>query len=148
MNVGNPHQSLPSAKQDEMLHKASRLSSQILEKYRDDQRIEEQIQQELRQERLVEEQAKQGREQQRKRKALDNLCGCEVYFLANYQSNLFDFGQIRPDQNEIDFLRYNLSLKKVELKDERRPQTDFTLSHKGTPLSLEALKNKLFALLH
>ena len=87
-------------------------------------------------------------EQERKRKYLDNLCGCEIYFLADYQTNLFDFGQIWPDKQEIDFVRYNLSLKRIDLKDERRPVTNFTLSHKGSMFTLAVLKKKLFALLH
>ena len=87
-------------------------------------------------------------ERKRKRNLLDKLAGCEVYFLADYLNNLFDFGQICPEKREIDFVRYNLSLKKIELKEERRRPTDFSLSHKGNMFPLPVLKQKLFALLH
>ena len=133
---------------DEIISQASSLSGQIAANYKAEQLVEKQIREELWRERLAEENAKQFREQERKRKYLDHLCECEVYFLADYQTNLFDFGQIWPDKQEIDFVRYNLSLKRIELKDERRPVTDFTLSHKGSMFTLAVLKTKLFALLH
>ena len=97
MPVLYPNQSLPSEKQDEMISHASSLSCQIAAQYKNEQLVEKQIREELWRERLAEENAKQSREQDRKRKYLENLCGCEVYFLADYQTNLFDFGQIWPD---------------------------------------------------
>ena len=144
MPVLYPNQSLPSEKQDEMISHASSLSGQIAAQYKNEQLVEKQIREELWRERLAEENAKKSREQDRKRKYLENLCGCEVYFLADYQTNLFDFGQIWPDKQEIDFVRYNLSLKRIELKDERRPVTDFSLSHKGSMFTLAVLKKETF----
>ena len=131
-----------------MMSQASLLSSQIAAHYENEQLLETQIREELWQECLAEANDKKIREQERKRNLLDKLVGCEVYFLADYLNNLFDFGQICPEKHEIDFIRYNLSLKKIELKEEGRPLTDFSLSRKGNMFPLAVLKQKLFALLH
>ena len=131
-----------------MISQASLLSGKIAAHYKDERLVERQIREELWQERLAEANEKKNLERKRKRNLLDKLAGCEVYFLADYLNNLFDFGQICPEKREIDFVRYNLSQKKIELKEERRPLTDFSLSQKGNMFPLPVLKQKLFALLH
>ena len=131
-----------------MISQASLLSGKIAAHYNDEQLVERQIEEELWHERLAGANEKKNRERKRKGNLLDKLAGCEVYFLADYLNNLFDFGQIFPEKREIDFVRYNLSLKKIELKEERRPLTDFLLSQKGNMFPLPVLKQKLFALLH
>lgn len=128
--------------------RAQLLSQTLASDYGDTERMEQQICQELTQQRLADEFARKNKQAERKNSLLAELCNCEVYWAANYMTCLYDFLQARPDKNEKDFLRYNLGLKKIELHNDNRPNTSFTVSHKGKFLSLEELRAKLFDLLH
>ena len=41
-----------------------------------------------------------------KNKLVADLCGCEVYWAANYSSCLYDFIQAQPTLNDTDFLKF------------------------------------------
>ena len=141
-------QDLTDTDQDELMERSSRLVKNLASKYRDAERLEESLRQEINQQKLADNFAEKQKILAKKNKLLADLSGCEVYWAANYSSCLYDFIQAQPTLNEIDFLKFNLALKKIELKSDNRPASDFAFSQKGKLFTVQELRNKLLNLLH
>ena len=134
--------------QDDLMERSRRLVRNLASQYREADLLEERLRQELQQQKLADNFAEKQKMLAKKNEILADLSGCEVYWAANYSSCLYDFTQAQPTQDEIDFLKFNLRLKKIELKSDNRPATDFALSHKGKIFTVQKLRNKLLNLLH
>ena len=134
--------------QDDLMERSRRLVRNLASQYREADLLEERLRQELQQQKLADNFAEKQKMLAKKNEILADLSGCEVYWAANYSSCLYDFTQAQPTQDEIDFLKLNLRLKKIELKSENRPASDFALSHKGKIFTVQELRNKLLNLLH
>ena len=141
-------QDLTDTDQDDLMDKSRRLVRNLASQYRDADLLEERLRQELQQQKLADNFAEKQKILAKKNKLLADLSGCEVYWAANYSSCLYDFTRAQPTLDEIDFLKFNLALKKIELKSENRPASDFAFSHKGKIFTVQELRNKLLNLLH
>ena len=128
--------------QTELLHKAQALQNKMQSLYRDQEAEERQLSIDLNEQRLREEEHQQFRLNQRHQILLNQLAGCCPQFQANYENCLRHFRS--SGQSELTFLKLCLSLKKIELKNQKRPRTDFTVSKAGKLLSLPELRRKLF----
>ena len=131
-----------SDRQTELLHKAQALQNKMQSLYRDQETEERQLCIDLNDQRLREEEHQQFRLNQRHQILLNQLAGCCPQFQANYENCLRHFRS--SGQSEFTFLKLCLSLKKIELKNQKRPRTDFTVSKAGKLLSLPELRRKLF----
>ena len=83
----------------------------------------------------------------RHQRLLTQLTGCCPQFQANYENCMRQYRSMNPGKSEIDFLKLVLALKKIELKNEKRRSTDFTVSKAGKQLTLPELRRKLFRLI-
>ena len=130
------------------MERSRRLVKNLASQYRDADLLEESLRQEIYQQKLADNFAEKQKILAKKNKLLADLSDCEVYWAATYSSCLYDFIQAQLIFNEIDFLKFNLALKKIEFKSDNRLAFDFAFSHKGKIFTVQELRNKLLNLLH
>ena len=133
--------------QQGLLHRAQDLQNKMNSLYRDQEAEERQLHMDLNEQRLREDEHQKFRQSTRHHKLLTELAGCCPQFQANYESCMRQFRSMNPGKKERDFLKLVLSLKKIELKNEKRPSTDFTVSKAGQMLTLPEMRRKLFKLI-
>ena len=138
---------LNSDEQTRLLHRAQDLQNKMNNLSRDHEAEERQLHMDLNEERMREDEHQQFRQNIRHQRLLTQLTGCCLQFQANYENCMRQYRSMNPGKSEIDFLKLVLALKKIELKNEKRPSTDFTVSKAGKLLTLPELRRKLFRLI-